>query len=177
MALIQPTTGNAPFFRVFILIESHKKPHSSPPKPTLTFRQKKRVATIIVTFITFAYPTQILLESAALPRQINESDDFMKHREKPAPPPLKGSGRKATDLPPRMRLDRMCPDPTYSQPSHADSNSPIAHRSPRNHSSGAIFIMKISLGNKVQTYTWTIHPDSILFLHRSAPYLFTNKYF
>lgn len=98
-------------------------------------------------------------------------------QEKPTPPPLKGSGRKATDLPPRMRLDRMCPDPTYSQPSHADSNSPIAHRSPRNHSSGAIFIMKISLGNKVQTYTWTIHPDSMLFLHRSAPYLFTNKYF
>ena len=63
-------------------------------------------------------------------------DDFMKRREKPTPPPLKGSGRKATDLPPRMRLDRMCLDPTYSQPSHADSNSPIAHRSPRNHSSG-----------------------------------------
>lgn len=124
-----------------------------------------------------AYPTQILLESAALHRQINKLDDFMKRREKPTPPPLKGSGRKATDLPPRMRLDRMCPSPTYSQPSHADSNSPIAHRSPRNHSSGAIFIMKISLGNKVQTYTWTIHPDSMLFLHRSALYLFTNKYF
>lgn len=125
-----------PFFRVFILVESHKKPHSSPPKPTLTFRQKKRLTAIIVTFITFAYSTQILLESAALHRQINESDDFMKRREKPTPPPLKGSGRKATDLPPRMRLDRMCLDPTYSQPSHADSNSPIAHRSPRNHSSG-----------------------------------------
>ncbi|WP_294616884.1 hypothetical protein, partial [uncultured Rothia sp.] len=27
-----PTTGNAPFFRVFILAESHKKPHSSPPE-------------------------------------------------------------------------------------------------------------------------------------------------
>jgi hypothetical protein len=104
------------FFRVFILAESHKKPHSSPPKPTLTFRQKKRLAAIIVTFITFAYPTQILLESAALHRQINKLDDFMKRREKPTPPPLKGSGRKATDLPPRMRLDRMCPDPTYSQP-------------------------------------------------------------
>lgn len=154
-----------------------QKPHSSPSKPTLTFRQKKRLTAIIVTFITFVHPTQILPESAALHRQINKSDDFMKRREKPTPPPLKGSGRKATDLPPRMRLDRMCPDPTYSQPSHADSNSPIAHRSPRNHSSGAIFIMKISLGNKVQTYTWTIHPDSMLFLHRSAPYLFTNKYF
>lgn len=93
-----------------------QKPHSSPPRPTLTFRQKKRLTAIIVTFITFAYPTQILLESAALHRQINKSDDFMKRREKPTPPPLKGSGRKATDLPPRMRLDRMCPDPTYSQP-------------------------------------------------------------
>lgn len=64
-----------------------QKPRSSPPKPTFTFRQKKRLAAIIVTFITFAYPTQILLESAALHRQINKSDDFMKRRKNPLPHP------------------------------------------------------------------------------------------
>ena len=87
MALIRPTTGNAPFFGYSFLQEATKNHALHPQKPTFTFRQKKRLAAIIVTFITFAYPTQILLESAALHRQINKSDDFMKRRKNPLPHP------------------------------------------------------------------------------------------